>query len=220
MIKSHPSESYLYRFVAGDLSPALSLVVATHVDMCPHCQNHVTDIEEHLCQKQFGSNEPLKMLQAEQMLEAIFASHAAEQAIIVPPETMLCLEGKRFQLPPTLARNHDRIGPWTHMVGKLWRAPLQVCQDASVNLIYMDEGAHVPEHTHKGSEATLVLNGIFNDEHDSYHNGDFMLLDHDHVHSPQTQSHDCLTLACLDAPLHFTSGISRLLNPFSSLFFR
>jgi putative transcriptional regulator len=84
----------------------------------------------------------------------------------------------------------------------------------------MAPGAKVPEHTHKGKEATLVLDGVFNDEKDEYKDGDFVLLDPSKTHTPETQEQDCLTLATLDAPLHFTSGISRLLNPFSSLFFR
>jgi len=220
MIKSHPSEANLFQYVSGDLSPGLSLVMATHVDMCPHCQATVTDIEETLARKMFGSTEPLLAMNCEQMMEAIFSSPEPVKGFTAPLESMISLEGKRFNLPRTLAANQDRIGPWSHMVGKLWRAPMRVCDDSSVNLIYMAEGATVPEHTHKGVEATLVVNGTFNDEHDSYHDGDFILLDANHRHSPQTQQEDCLTLAALDAPLHFTSGISRLLNPFSSLFFR
>ncbi|RUO65387.1 anti-ECFsigma factor, ChrR [Pseudidiomarina planktonica] len=220
MIKSHPSEANLFQYVAGELSAGLSLVMATHVDMCSQCQAAVADIEETLCKQEFGSTEPLEALNCEQMMAAIFASSAPKSVVRTPVESMLSLEGKRFNLPNTLARNRDRIGPWSHMVGKLWRAPMQVSSDSSVNLIYMAQGATVPEHTHKGTEATLVVNGTFNDEHDSYHDGDFILLNEKHRHSPQTQQEDCLTLASLDAPLHFTSGISRLLNPFSSLFFR
>ena len=228
MIKSHPSEALLYQYAAGDLSSALSLVVATHIDMCPTCQQNVAELEDELCKHYFGSTEAavaqgarLSQLNTNQMLEAIFASASQEQVNNpLPIENMICLEGKRFNLPPALARNSDRIGPWSHMVGKLWRAPLNVGNDENINLIYMDQGAIVPEHTHKGVEATLVVNGTFNDEKDSYHDGDFILLDAEHKHTPQTHSEDCLTLACLDAPLHFTSGISRLLNPFSSLFFR
>lgn len=225
MIKSHPSEAFLYQFAAGDLSPALSLVMATHVDMCPHCQAHVADLEETICRQQFGSAEPAQMLASHaldcnQMMAAIFSSPAPNRTMQAPTDSMICLEGKRFSLPPTLARNKDKIGPWSHMVGKLWRAPLLVGDTANTNLIYMAKGATVPEHTHKGQEATLVINGTFNDEKSSYHDGDFVLLDGSHRHTPQTSEDDCLTLATLDAPLHFTSGVSRLLNPFSSLFFR
>ncbi|EKE86896.1 ChrR family anti-sigma-E factor [Idiomarina xiamenensis] len=221
MIKAHPSDAMLYQYAAGDLSPALSLVMATHIDMCKHCQQKVSELEERLCEKHLVNESPaLANHDCQRMLDAIFASEAPEQIICDQGPAMITLEGKRFHLPATLANNADRIGDWSHMVGKLWRAPLSIGSDDSINLIYMEQGAQVPEHTHRGVEATLVLNGTFNDEFDSYHDGDFILLDASRKHSPQTQMEDCLTLAALDAPLHFTSGISRLLNPFSSLFFR
>lgn len=228
MIKSHPTEAILYQYASGDLSSAMTLVVGTHVDMCPSCQQTVCDIEQDLCSKHLdtvvetlssplGSSAGLSKDKCDQMLEAIFSSEAKEP---VKPDELICLQGRRFVLPRTLAHNRSRIGDWTNLVGKLWRAPVNIGERGQTDLIYMEPGTQVPEHTHKGQEATLVVDGVFNDENDQYSNGDFILLDAERTHTPQTSDYDCLTLATLDAPLHFTSGISRLLNPFSSLFFR
>ena len=226
MIKSHPSEAILYQYASGDLSASMTLVVGTHIDMCSICKQTVCEIEEELCKKHLDSiveticapdKGSMSKSQCDQMLEAIFNSQAKPA---VQREDLISLEGRRFNLPTTLAHNAHRIGEWTHLVGKLWRAPVNLSDDGQTNLIYMEPGAQVPEHSHKGQEATLVIDGVFNDEHDAYYDGDFILLDADRKHTPRTATEDCLTLATLDAPLFFTSGISRLLNPFSSFFFR
>lgn len=223
MIKFHPSEQHLVLYAAGELSPAMLMVVGTHVDMCSHCQAQVHDIEQHMAKKLFGDASDAQAaasLNEHDMLQAIFASATPATPVRTAANDSLILDGQRFALPATLARNHHRIGEWNRLPGKLWRAPVRVGGDETLNFIYMSEQAHLPEHTHKGSEATLVINGVFNDESSEYRDGDFMLLDSSHKHSPATQNEDCLTLAALDGPLHFTTGLSRLLNPFSSLFFK
>lgn len=223
MIKSHPHEQLLVQYATGELNPAMLVMIGTHVDMCPQCQQHVADIEEQVALKVLGERIPdvaLPNTIVDSMLESIMNSPMPIQTRSEATRDYISLEGKRFSLPATLARNEHRIGQWHHMVSKLWRAPIDIGSGEMLNLIYMADGAQVPEHTHKGREATLVINGVFNDEFNEYRDGDFILLDEHHKHTPQTQGEDCLTLATLDAPMHFTSGISRLLNPFSSLFFR
>ena len=88
------------------------------------------------------------------------------------------------------------------------------------NFIYMEKGGRVPEHTHKGSEITLVLDGEFTDGLSHYDTGDFIIMNDSHVHTPQSDADEgCLVFSIVDQPLHFTSGLARLLNPFSQLFF-
>jgi putative transcriptional regulator len=223
MIKFHPSEQHLVLYAAGELSPVMLMMVGTHVDMCPKCQAHVQDIEQHMAAKLFGEAETANIVHGfdeQTMLQAIFDSKQPVANNIPAANDSLFLEGHRFALPATLARNSHRIGEWSRLPGKLWRAPVRVGGEEMLNFIYMDKHASLPEHTHKGNEVTLVVNGVFNDENNEYRDGDFMLLDEQHKHSPATHDHDCLTIAALDGPLHFTTGLSRLLNPFSSLFFK
>lgn len=226
MIKFHPPLDVLEQYVRGDLNAALGVVVATHVDMCRHCQQQVAALEEELSEALFNEELPVADAQLDAMLANIMeqpaapAEHMGGQPLTGSRHSVLQLDGQEFRLPRPLARMKNKIGPWSRMPGNLMRAPLDLGTDEKVNLIYMQRGSSLPEHTHKGQEATLVVNGTFRDEFASYHDGDFMLLDSEQHHSPQTAEEDCLTLAFLDAPLHFTSGVSRLLNPFSSLFFR
>ena len=41
MIKFHPSSEQIKEFVEGTLSPATSLMVSAHCDMCKKCQKQV-----------------------------------------------------------------------------------------------------------------------------------------------------------------------------------
>lgn len=223
MITSHPAEVMLQHYVAGDLSAAASLVVAAHLDMCPHCQQLVQLYEEEQALTALTKSATSGNTDLQQMLDTIFNStpttSKAEQ-LIEQDNACLFLEGRRFQLPPTLARQQAQIRPWSKMPGKLWRASVALGTTENISLMYIGTHTSIPEHTHKGSELQLVLQGSFVDEFGSYQDGDLILLDSRHRHTPKTTDEDCLILAVLDAPLHFTSGISRLLNPFSSLFFR
>ncbi|RUO38441.1 transcriptional regulator [Aliidiomarina shirensis] len=220
MIKFHPTEELLVKYTQGELDASLCLVIGTHIDMCPVCANTVKDIEEQVAKRALNSGSRFANTDIDNMLEQIMNSSAPEAMLREPALKEVMLEGKQFKVPPSLGRLGSRLGPWSKVPGSVWRAPVDIEGQHNVNLIYMAAGASVPEHTHRGSEATLVLNGSFADEFDNYGDGDFIYLGDSHRHSPQTAQEDCLTLAWLDAPLQFTSGIARLLNPFSSLFFR
>lgn len=229
MIKFHPNEEHLFHYVTGDLSPEMLMMVGTHVDMCPHCQTQVRDMEELVANKLFGQAQaPQELVAAndnfngDAMLQQIMSQSPVREPQPERPLVAdeLILEGKRFKLPATLVRNQHRIGEWHKLIGQMWRAPVQIGGEDVLTFIYMDQNTRVPEHTHKGREATLVVNGVFNDESAEYRDGDFVFLDGSVKHTPETRGEDCLTLAALDAPMQFTSGLSRLLNPFSSLFFK
>ncbi|HAB78772.1 MAG TPA: anti-sigma factor, partial [Glaciecola sp.] len=99
--------------------------------------------------------------------------------------------------------------------------PVDLGDAGMANFIYMEKGGRVPEHTHKGTELTLVVDGEFSDGLADYDSGDFIIMDNEHIHSPHSNSVEgCLVFSIVDKPLHFTSGIARLLNPFSHLFFK
>ena len=48
MIKFHPSSQQLKEFVEGSLTPAVSLLVSAHCDMCEQCQLRVESETEEL----------------------------------------------------------------------------------------------------------------------------------------------------------------------------
>ena len=85
-------------------------------------------------------------------------------------------------------------------------------------LYHIRAGGRIPNHTHHGSEMTLVLQGGFSDANGSYHEGDFLFRGPEDDHAPTAlQSEDCICLVVLDAPLKFTDWRFRWMNPFLKL---
>ena len=243
MIKFHPARQQLRDFVEGALPPAISLVVAAHCDMCKQCQRLVELETESLAAQmvsastrdtnlslEFGDMisqitqlpSSLEVDNKRQMNTPKVEGESTESSgYLTRGAATIELDGRVFQLPKTLQRYIDKTGNWSSLVGKLWQAPVDFGNQGVANFIYMGRGGSVPEHTHRGTEYTLVIDGEFSDGLHHYDTGDFIFMDGDHTHTPRTDAKEgCLVFSIVDQPLHFTSGLARLLNPFSHLFFR
>lgn len=227
MINFHPGEEQLELFAAGNLAPTLALMVSAHCDLCPECMSKLAALTSKVAEKElshsFGfEQQPDHMLAFGDMFEKIAALPTDPKPVEqLQEECELDLDGKRFILPRSLRRYADKTGNWKRLVGKLWQAQVDIGGDARAEFIYMEQGGSVPEHTHKGNEWTLVVNGEFEDGHNKYESGDLILLDDTDIHTPVSNDPDgCLVFSIVDKPLHFTSGLARLLNPFSHLFFK
>lgn len=232
MIKFHPSSQQIKDFVEGSLTPAVSLLVSAHCDMCEQCQlrveseteslaaDMVLEIEEGFDESaQFGDMLS-QITQAPSSIESD-ARTSKEASSFKEKSVTIELDGRTFKLPRTLHRYIDKTGNWSSLVGKLWQAPVDLGNQGVANFIFMGSGGSVPEHTHRGTEYTLVIDGEFSDGLANYDTGDFIFMDGNKTHTPQSDTKEgCLVFSIVDQPLHFTSGLARLLNPFSHLFFR
>ncbi|WP_032096938.1 MULTISPECIES: ChrR family anti-sigma-E factor [unclassified Alteromonas] len=232
MIKFHPSPQQITEFVEGSLTPAVSLLVSAHCDMCEQCQmrieseteslaaNMVLEIEESFDESaQFGDMLS-QITQAPSSIESD-ARTSKETSSFKEKSVTIELDGRTFKLPRTLHRYIDKTGNWSSLVGKLWQAPVDLGNQGVANFIFMGSGGSVPEHTHRGTEYTLVIDGEFSDGLANYDTGDFIFMDGNKTHTPKSDTKEgCLVFSIVDQPLHFTSGLARLLNPFSHLFFR
>lgn len=220
MINYHPTDKQLQQYAEGNISSALALVVSAHCDVCSHCQDKVDDINAELSSviENIHAHQD-KDPAFEKMLASIMQMPIVDTKPAVAPR--IELDGRFFDVPRPLQRFVKHTGNWSHLLGKVWQAPVDLGDAGIANFIYMENGGRVPEHTHKGTELTLVVDGEFSDGLADYDSGDFIIMDDEHIHSPHSNaSEGCLVFSIVDKPLHFTSGIARLLNPFSHLFFK
>jgi putative transcriptional regulator len=222
MIKFHPTNQQLSAFADGLLSPAEALIVSAHCDMCSQCAFKVSLFTESHSEEVFDENiELIESPSFGNMLAEITNEEVDKGLVQKPTNRVIELEGRHFVLPRSLSRLSESMGNWSHLVGKLWQAPVNIGGDNVANFIFMEKGGSVPEHTHRGSEMTLVVNGEYSDGLDSYRSGDFTVMNGQHIHTPSTNADEgCLVFSIVDKPLHFTSGWARLINPFSHLFFK
>lgn len=243
MIKLHPKGSLLSSFVEGSLPASLSVVIASHVEMCPECQKQVEYLTEQAANTCFGESsrsatqsglEPQVERLCEEimdfdsdveaslndselsMLEAITSAtedveHVAETVDLAAiTDKEIEVSGAKFKVPRAL-RNIE-IKPFQGL-GKLSRSRLNIEDgDLRTSLLHIDKGGSVPTHTHKGFEVTLLLQGSFEDEMGVYQAGDFIWLDAEHTHQPVTKT-GCVCLTVSNDAIHFTKGVSQLLNP-------
>ena len=85
-----------------------------------------------------------------------------------------------------------------------------------VNVIRLEPGRGVPEHSHSGSEMTLVMSGAFRDSRGRFGPGDLSIATPELTHRPIAEPGDvCVALAVTDAPLELTGmmgAVQRLLR--------
>jgi putative transcriptional regulator len=223
MISFHPSFKDLRAFSADNCEPAMALMISAHVDMCPQCRHECFENQSELASELFDRLLPSAPLDSQyhKMMSKITELPVSNFKVPEVSNTSIELDGKFFELPRALRRYVKNTGNWSRLVGKLWQAPVDLGDIGNANFMYMEKGGRVPEHTHKGTEMTLVVDGQFSDGIAQYDCGDFTIMNNRHNHHPHSEADDgCLVFTIVDQPLHFTAGIARLLNPFSHLFFK
>ena len=214
MITNHPDLAMLAHYVSGQLDPLNALLVAAHVDLCCHCQQQVAALEARQAEAWLGQevaqdDDPQLGAILQQILTVPVAQPEAQQPVA---SQLLSVAGRQFELPRSLNRFTANAKPWRRFGSKLWQSRLEF-GPRTLQLLYMDINGRVPEHTHNGQELTLVLHGGFEDGDGEYRAGDLVLRNGQHRHAPTASHESCLCIALTDAPLHFTSGVGRLLNP-------
>ncbi|GAA0813669.1 ChrR family anti-sigma-E factor [Colwellia asteriadis] len=226
MIKHHPTFELLQNFVNGDLPASLAAGIAIHADMCPICQQHITQLTEQVAELNFeqefldkfivdDAQDLLELADFDQMIDSITATNDIVTTKVTP-EKSITFRNNEYKLPRAL--NNIEQGKPAH-IGKLTRTRLQLDEgNIRTSLLHIDPGGSVPEHTHNGFELTLLLAGSFSDVQGEYVAGDFIMLDGNHQHHPVSEK-GCLCYTVANAPLHFTQGINKLLNPIGTFIY-
>ena len=120
------------------------------------------------------------------------------------------MNNKTISLPRVF--NQIPLKSWNKL-GDISRSRLDLNEEPlRSSLLNIAPYGEVPNHTHKGFELTLLLDGSFSDEMGKYYPGDFIWLDSEHTHSPKT-TEGCLCYTVSDDALKFTQGLTKLLNP-------
>ena len=211
-VEHHVSGDLLLAYGTGSLDEATSLLVATHLALCPASRHELCLVEEV-----FGV-----------MLDSIPVGAALDEAVIDAMTSgprftpTVPVESGSFILPQPL---RDRAGGdvgdlcWRALGGGIRQVPLRTSGTATTaRLLSIPAGRGVPDHGHGGFEATLVLAGTFYDRENWYRRGDISFADPNVVHQPVAGPEtDCICLAVTDAPLRFHSFLPRLLQPILGL---
>ncbi|MCL1137106.1 ChrR family anti-sigma-E factor [Shewanella pneumatophori] len=226
MIKFHPKDEMLLQHAKGQLHLGLATAVSAHCELCSVCREKVNDFTKQLAEECMGevdstgadsdfTNLDYGSIDFSAMLSQI-TSLAPSEEESSSAKAIVDIKGNQYKLPKAFTRQADHS--WSGF-GKISRMRLDADDGHSrASLLHIDANGEIPEHTHNGREITLLLEGYFEDEFSQYVPGDFIELDGNHQHSPKTMN-GCLCYTVVDAPLHFTKGISKILNPIGELIY-
>ncbi len=227
----HPSDDYLIAYAAGSLEEPLSLVVATHLALCPRCRKEVERLEALggvLLEDEAAAETATDERALDSVLSRLDAPAPIAPGPIAPgpiatgpiataPKPRQAAPGD-LRVPAPL---RDYLGGGLEQLD--WKAhkgfdEAELLSDAPgfrTRLMRIKSGTAMPAHTHRGNELTLVLTGGFSDEHGHFLRGDLAEADASVKHQPIADpGEDCICLAVTDAPLRLTGPVGRLLNPF------
>lgn len=206
-IRHHISDPLLMAYSAGELPEAFSLVVATHLSLCDDCRARLGAYDAL-------GGAVLEDCSAVPVWDDCFA---ATMARIAQPVAQPAPAAKGVFPAPLM----DYIGgslaavKWRPLGMGVKQAILPTDRSASARLLYIPAGHAVPDHGHRGTELTLVLQGAFRDASDRFGPGDLEIADEAMQHTPIAEDGPaCICLAATDAPLRFRSFIPRLVQPF------
>lgn len=206
MIRHHLSDPLLIAYAAGNLPEAFGLVVATHVSLCDECRARLETFEA-VGGAVVESADAVAM--SDGCLEAVMARLGVQD--VAPPRRA------RGLFPAPLA---DYVGgdlaavKWRPLGMGVRQAILPTARGASARLLYIPAGQAVPDHGHRGTELTLVLQGAFRDDSDRFGPGDIEIASEELEHTPVAEAGmDCICLAATDAPLRFRALMPRLMQP-------
>ena len=210
-IKHHLTEPLLISYAAGTLPEAFNLVVATHISMCDECRAALAEYET---------------VGGEVMLDAEPAD-IAEDALAA---TLAMIDSGKISERPAPVRTRDSLFPgplqdyvkgdvdslkWRKVGGGVSQLVLETSKEATVRLLRIPAGTAVPDHGHRGTELTLVLQGAFTDAEDRFGTGDLEVANEDLHHTPVAEAgEDCICLAATDAPLRFSGLLPRIAQRF------
>ena len=197
-------------YAAGTLPEAFSLVVATHVSLCDECRAQLAAFDA------LGGSIVEDAGEAELAKDSFSATLARIAA--GPAEPIRVRRPADAVLPAPLA---DYAGGglgqvrWQKLGGGVRQAILPTSREATARLLHIPGGVAVPDHGHRGTELTLVLQGAFRDGSDRFARGDIEVADASVEHTPVAEpGEECICLAATDAPLRFNALLPRLAQPF------
>ncbi|MCU0801466.1 MAG: ChrR family anti-sigma-E factor [Rhodobacteraceae bacterium] len=207
MIRHHLPDALLMGYAAGTLPEAFNLVVATHVSLSDEARARLGAFEA-------VGGSVIDDADAAEMASGSLDRMMARLDMLPQANARAPLAGDAIY-PAPLLDYMTRGLKWQSVGRGVKQAILKTDGAASARLIRIPGGQAMPDHGHKGTELTLVLQGAFMDGNRRYARGDVDVATEETEHTPMAEAGvECICLAASDAPLKFHGLLPRLAQPF------
>lgn len=212
-IRPAPTVDWLVsQYALGQLPRAAALLAQAYLEMNPH-QRETADRIEQVGGWSLEKAEPVAMRggTAASLLAQFEGTDVLTARAPAPASDTL-----ESALPPSLL---DAVGqplsdiPWKWRGIGAYEHRLASLEDDGIvaRLLRIEPGKAVPQHTHEGMEATLVVAGAYSDDAGRFGPGDLELADDAVDHKPIAERGEtCICFAVTEAPMQLTGRIGRI----------
>lgn len=211
-VMHHPSHAWLLDYVAGNASPLFDTIVRAHASSCAECRDHIA-FAERLGGEFVAHTDGIS---SELTPQAIYDNYEqlSDDSSAVLRADALALDGGIEAIVATYLNTSLDALPWRRIGSGPKICPLAKRDGAHMWMLRADPGVVLPEHTHGGSELTLVLKGAYFCGSTIYRAGDIEEADESTHHQPMvTRDGECICLAVTEGKLEFKSWLARLVQP-------
>lgn len=211
-MKNCPDLATIISYSSGALSKSFALLVSSHIEKCGHCKKNIDR-----CHEMGGSFlEETEHTDLATNSYALFLDKLEASRNKETQTSKKDIFDKSSEVPISLQRYIGRdlsTLKWSFLAPGIKKCSVKIDEKENKHLTFLKikSKKKIPEHSHLGSELTLVLKGSFDDENGRYMAGD--IADHDHTskHEPiVTSQEDCVCVIATDGPLIFNSFIANI----------
>lgn len=207
----------LMDYATGALDEAMALFVASYISVCPQARHHAQKLEimggilMESCCDPVSMNEKSLGYVLKRLDEKTQKQNAPVKQDV--PENDYLPRPVRQHMNVQRTQKHK----WKRAISgiKVMDVPVEKSCKTYARIFKIKPGKTIPEHTHRGLEFTLVLNGAVIEGEQIFKAGELIVHDHSAQHQPSScPEMGCVCLVATDAPIRFTRGFMRLFNPF------
>lgn len=215
-------DGLLMDYASGALGEAESVVISAHLTLSPFARRIVNECETIGGALLESGCAPVRM-KSGSLDDVLNRLSEADSTVQEKPKKRQDQEGVlsigTVTLPKVLSRymkpdlNEEE---WRVVYPGMKTYQLDIaCKKTKTKLLKVEPGVKTPEHSHAGTEITLVLDGSLQDETGTYTRGDLIVLDESITHTPiADQKLGCLCLTVTSAPIRLTGWMGKFINPF------
>ncbi|MEM1130666.1 MAG: ChrR family anti-sigma-E factor [Pseudomonadota bacterium] len=205
-------DQILMAYSTGMLPQSFDLVVATHVSICDDSRARLESFDA-IGGAVLEQSAPAEMAEGslDHMLSVLSQGNGSEA---VSPRSILGEGVFPEPLQTVVGGDLDAV-EWRGIGMGCKQAVVYRAGESSVRLLQIPGGVGMPEHSHGGTEMTLVLQGAYRDEVGRFARGDVEVGDSGLMHTPVAEGDEpCICLVANEARLKFTTLLPKLAQPF------
>jgi putative transcriptional regulator len=210
----HPSAAWLLDYATGNAPPLFETVIRAHLGACADCRDEII-FAENLGGELIAAGGSIieGTLTARDISDRYEQSDDGKTPFSRADE--VAFNGNIEQFVATYLNSSMNALPWRRLGGNLEICRLAKQHNAHMWMLRGQPGTILPEHTHGGSELTLVLKGAYFCGSTIFRAGDIEDADEDTQHQPViTRDGECICLAVTEGNLRFKNLLPRLVQPF------